>query len=128
MVALTAACGTTATPAPQATPTRVEALIGDAACDTDAQCRTVGIGLKPCGGPAAYRAWSTLRTDEKTLQAAVTAQADTQRREQIIEGRVSTCEVVPDPGAYCDKRQPASGHAGVCRLNENRGAGGALVR
>ena len=41
----------------------IRALIGDAACDSNAQCHAVGIGARACGGPSAYLAWSSLRTD-----------------------------------------------------------------
>ena len=125
LVLLAAACSNTAHPAPQGD---IAALIGDAACDADAQCRTIGVGHKPCGGPASYAAWSTLRTDEKKLQAAAALHADAQRNHQLSEGRVSTCEAVPDPGAYCDRRHAVAGHADMCRLIDTRGAGGPSAR
>ena len=104
---------------------QVEALIGDAACETDAQCDTIGVGAKACGGPAAYRAWSRLRTEPAALQAA--AQDEAAARIPLLagSGRVSTCSVVPDPGAWCDLSQAQSraAPAGVCRLKAGgRGA------
>ncbi len=130
VASLAAACGHTAqpTPAMEAAQAPIQSLVGDAACDADAQCRTIGIGQKPCGGPAHYVAWSTLRTDAQALQAAVARHAATQRRELMIEGRVSTCEVAPDPGAYCDLREPAAGRHGTCRLLPSQGAGGQPAR
>ncbi|MBC8055009.1 MAG: hypothetical protein H7Y61_00350, partial [Rhizobiales bacterium] len=46
---------------------RVRALIGAAGCESDAQCRSIGIGTKACGGPEFYLAWSIAGTDEAAL-------------------------------------------------------------
>ena len=60
-------------PAPAAPPgdtlAQIRALIGTAACTDTSQCRTVGIGARPCGGPQAYLAWSTAHTDGAALAA-----------------------------------------------------------
>jgi len=116
---LAAACATADERARAPAAATPRALIGDAACDTDAQCATIGIGHKACGGPAAYLAWSTLRTDGQRLQVAAQREADAQREAQAAGGRVSNCAVEVDPGAYCDRSQPRTGgHAGVCRLQQ----------
>ncbi|HEX6363509.1 MAG TPA: hypothetical protein VFZ93_11155 [Albitalea sp.] len=124
-LALAAACAT-ANPSPAtAAADSPRALIGDAACDTDAQCATIGLGAKACGGPASYVAWSTLRTDAERLRAAAKREADAQREAQAARGMVSDCAVETDPGAYCDRSQPKAGSpAGVCRLRP--GASGRL--
>jgi hypothetical protein len=119
-LALHSACATESTAQPKADASAIEALIGDAACSSDAQCRTIGVGAKACGGPQAYRAWSTARTDESALRAAVEQQASVRRDEMAQGGMVSTCSVVPDPGASCS--------AGVCRLRSTPGSGGAVAR
>jgi hypothetical protein len=81
--------------------TAVQGLIGDAACDSDAQCRTIAVGAKACGGPEAYLAWSVLRTNPQRLQQAVDQENETRREAVRRGGEFSTCSVVPDPGAYC---------------------------
>jgi hypothetical protein len=104
----------------------IRALIGDAACDNDAQCRTVGIGARACGGPSAYLAWSSLRTDAQTIAAAAARQSEARRQELIARGAVSTCIALPDPGAYCAPAAPSASAPGVthtCRLRPG-GAGG----
>ena len=106
----------------------VQALIGDAACSADAQCATIGVGAKACGGPEAYVAWSTTRTDPQALRTAVQRQADAVRSEQAAKGMVSTCSMARDPGAFCDIGPAASGVAGTCRLRKTPGGGGPLVR
>jgi len=83
-------------------------LIGPAACSSDAQCRSLPVGAKACGGPAGYLAWSTQRTDAARLQALATRQAEAQRRENEAAGLRSNCAMLADPGSACV--------AGQCRL------------
>jgi hypothetical protein len=90
----------------------VRALIGDAACTNDEQCRTIGVGAKACGGPEAYLAWSTARTDARALEAAVAAYGGTRLDAVARGGRVSNCALTVDPGAWC---RP-SGQAMACQL------------
>lgn len=103
----------------------LQALIGDAACRDDGQCRTLPVGSLACGGPASYLPWSTLRSDEAALKAAAAPLA--QRRPGSARGEVSICRVLPDPGARC-VRDSAASALGTCRLrdrSDGRG-GGAL--
>jgi hypothetical protein len=110
----------------------IESLIGDAACDVDAQCHTVGVGAKACGGPQAYLAWSSKRTDGAALQQAADRQASAARVEAAASGIMSNCSIAPDPGAYC--AAPAEADAGTaatakssparrCRLRTSGAAG-----
>ena len=75
--------------------------VGDAACSGDAQCRTLAWGAKACGGPERWVAWSTQRSDGAALEALAQRHAAERRSEQERKGMVSTCNVVPDPGARC---------------------------
>jgi hypothetical protein len=76
-------------------------LIGPAACSSSAQCRTVAVGAKACGGPASYLPWSTQATDAQRVAALAAQQAEAQRRELADSGRRSHCALVTDPGAAC---------------------------
>lgn len=87
----------------------LKAMIGPASCSSDAQCRTVPVGAKACGGPQSYWAWSTVGTDEARLRALAQRQADAHRREVEASGLRSNCAVVTDPGARCV--------AGSCQVN-----------
>jgi hypothetical protein len=101
----------------------LQALVGDAACRDDTQCRTLPVGTLACGGPASYLAWSTLRSNETALKAAAAPLAH--RRPGSARGEMSICRVLPDPGARCVQAQ--GGSLGTCRLREgSNGAGGAL--
>ena len=120
---LATACATEEAKTRPAATDRVTSLTGDAACSSDAQCRTIGVGNKACGGPERYLAWSTLRTDGAALQAAVDQQALARRAEQRARGAISTCSVVPDPGAYCAigaGTGAAGAPPGVCQLHSTR--------
>ena len=80
---------------------RIEAEVGDAACTSSAQCRTLPIGAKACGGPARWMAWSTTTGRADQLLAWSAQLADLQRRRFEATGMMSTCSIVPDPGAVC---------------------------
>lgn len=96
---------------------RIEAERGDAACDSDAQCHTIGVGAKACGGPERYLAWSSKNNDGTRLRALVAEHAAARRAEDAKAGMMSTCSVVPDPGVTC-----AAGH---CQLRAGtNGPGG----
>ncbi len=137
-LAMTTACaGGDAAPAAPIAIT-VESLIGDAACDTDAQCRTVAVGAKACGGPAAYLPWSARQTDGAQLQA--TAGRATADARTLIEksGVMSNCSIVIDPGAYCAPPSVAVGASSgagptltravrQCRLRPASGSGASKI-
>ena len=83
----------------------MEREIGDARCDTDAQCRTMPVGHKACGGPERWVAWSTLATDESVLRRRIDDYSLGQAQLQRDRGLMSNCAVVPDPGAACVARR-----------------------
>lgn len=76
--------------------------IGDAACTASAQCHTLAVGHKACGGPEAYIVWSSAANDGKRLKTLAEAYTQARRDEAKQSGRVSDCMMVTDPGARCD--------------------------
>lgn len=94
---------------------QIRSSIGNAACNEQQQCKTIGIGLKACGGPEVYLAWSTLSTDAKLLNS-LSQRYRSLREDQIkAAGEMSNCMVIKDPGAYC--QMPADkATIGVCQL------------
>lgn len=81
---------------------QIRKLVGDAQCKKDADCRTLAIGQKACGGPEAYLAWSTANTDEQALVAAAQRYAKVRRVQLDKPGALmSNCALVSDPGAHC---------------------------
>ncbi|MFZ6748835.1 hypothetical protein [Undibacterium sp. Ren11W] len=94
---------------------QIRNTIGKAACNDQQQCKTIGIGLKACGGPELYLAWSTLATDVNLLNA-LSLNYRTLREEQIkAAGEISNCMAIKDPGAYCQISAEKSA-TGVCQL------------
>ena len=83
--------------------------VGEPRCSADAQCRSLGVGARPCGGPQAFVAVSSLNTDAATLERLALRHRELVRAEQRQSGRMGTCQVLPDPGAQC-------GPAGLCVL------------
>ncbi len=76
-------------------------LVGAARCENVAQCRSIGIGAKPCGGPWDYLIYSILDTETGLLEARVKhynrLQAEANRR----SGAVSPCTIHPLPVLGC---------------------------
>lgn len=121
---------------------QIRQLIGDGQCKHDADCRTLAIGQKACGGPEAYLAWSTRNTDEQVL-VAVAARYAKERRLQLEKpgALASNCALVSDPGAHCVAAGPEAPPTQVdvrpsvdatatptaprhCALRPTRGVGG----
>lgn len=80
---------------------QIKAEIGGAACDTSAQCRSLPVGQRACGGPEAYLPYSTKVTDAAKLQRLAEQQRAEQREKNTREGMMSTCQAIMDPGATC---------------------------
>lgn len=112
---------------------QIRQLVGDGQCKKDADCRTLAIGQKACGGPEAYLAWSTANTDEQALVAAAQRYAKERRLQLDKPGALmSNCALVSDPGAHCVAEGRAalpSGNATTvaprhCALRPTSGFGG----
>ena len=94
---------------------RISAAIGAAACQQQDDCRTLPVGAKACGGPARWVAWSAAQSDGAQLQAWADELAARQRQRQAAEGLMSTCSIVPDPGAVCRAGQCVLSQANLAR-------------
>lgn len=79
----------------------VERAIGDARCDTSADCRVIGVGAKSCGGPERYLPWSVRYTQPAELERLVAQHRELRRSQDRRDGRVSNCAVTPQPGTQC---------------------------
>lgn len=132
MAAFSAACAQAPGPQPvpigsrsgaEAGPSRatLAALVGEARCDSDTQCRTLPVGASPCGGPEGYLAWSANATDAAALAAEAERYAAARRNANQRSGRVGTCVFLDDPGAYCAP-------SGRCELKGTRGRPGSGAR
>ena len=85
---------------------KINAAIGEAPCQNDDQCRIIGLGATACGGPAAWRPWSTQTNGQgETLKALTEEYARLQRQRQSQDGMVSTCRYIQNPGAQCQAQR-----------------------
>lgn len=83
----------------------IRAEIGEARCTSDAQCRTLPVGHRACGGPERWLAWSTAVSQEERLRAWAAESAALQQARDERSGRMSTCQVIADPGATCQNQR-----------------------
>jgi hypothetical protein len=88
------------------------ALLANAACDAPAQCRTVGLGHKACGGPESYAAYSVKGGNEEKIRMLAQNYADARKRDDEAAGRMSTCMATRDPGASCNAQRCVTGPPG----------------
>ena len=91
--------------AEQALRVQISQTIGTAACDAPAQCKTIGLGSTPCGGPEAWVAWSNKDPATARLPALAEQLAELQRSRHAVSGMRSICRYLPDPGATCTAGQ-----------------------
>ncbi len=85
---------------------KINTTIGPAPCSSDTQCRTIGLGANACGGPAAWRPWSSQTNGKgESLQILAQRLSELQRSRQTHDGMVSTCRYLPDPGALCQAQR-----------------------
>jgi|GEM_PF-163207 len=73
-------------------------LVGQAKASTVAQCRVVGLGAKPCGGPQSYLVYSAEQGNETELLAKVARYNLLVQQHNQQLGLISECAVVPKPG------------------------------
>lgn len=79
--------------------------IGTAPCSGDAQCRTLPVGARACGGPQAWLPWSTQMGRPEVLREWADKLATIQRLRHERSGELSNCQHYPDPGAMCQAQR-----------------------
>lgn len=88
---------------------RIEQAIGTPSCQRDSDCRTLPVGQKSCGGPESWLPWSTrtVATPERQKALSDLARQHAQARTAAHQasGMMSTCSVLPDPGATCQAQR-----------------------
>lgn len=92
-------------------------------CRQSADCATVGIGARSCGGPEQYLAYGVRDTPAPALRQAAQDYARLRKQQLEDRGEMSTCELLPDPGAQCS----AAGQCEVLRT-QPRGLPGQQAR
>lgn len=76
-------------------------LVGEAHCNNLVNCRVLGLGAKPCGGPEEYIAFSVWSTSGDDVRSK--AMEYNFLREEIADraDKAAACEVLPEPRAAC---------------------------
>lgn len=95
---------------------RIRALVGTPSCASDAQCHSLPLGARACGGPESYLAWSSAKTSQAEIEALGERYKEERRAANNASGMMSTCQFLMDPGAVC--------RAGTCQP----GGGGLQAR
>ena len=76
-------------------------FVGEPLCQDSTECRFIGLGVKPCGGPWKYVIYSMATVDSVELAARVAAYNDLNRELNQRHGWVSDCSVPPPPNLTC---------------------------
>src|SRR5450830_701 len=94
---------------------QLRAMTADNSCAAQAQCRTVAVGARPCGGPEGFIAYSVAGADISEAVQAKAAQLTRARTAELARrgDAASICTVVTDPGAICA--------AASCQLGKGSG-------
>jgi hypothetical protein len=73
--------------------------IGTPSASFASQCKLIGFGAKPCGGPEHYLVYSTManNTDEPRLKELVSEYNQLQRKINQESGRAGTCNIPSKP-------------------------------
>jgi hypothetical protein len=80
---------------------RLERLTENKDCTEDSQCKVLGVGSRPCGGPEQYLIYSTLHTDEKMLNYTNDRYQKLKKQQNEKLGLMSTCQMLMPPVSAC---------------------------
>lgn len=75
----------------------IEQEIGAPQANEPSQCKLIGFGSKPCGGPGSYLVYSTAKTDESRLKQLVSEFNQLQKRINEERRLFSDCAITPKP-------------------------------
>ncbi len=90
---------------------RLERLTENKGCEQDNQCKVIGVGARPCGGPDQYLIYSTLHTDEKMLSYTNDRYQKLKKQQNEKLGLMSTCQMLMPPVSACIENKCAIGNA-----------------
>ncbi len=74
-------------------------------CQQNNQCKTIGVGVSPCGGFAKHYIYSTESTNVLNLKQAVKAFNDQQKLRNKKEGLVGICRFIAPPKTVCTQQR-----------------------
>jgi hypothetical protein len=80
---------------------RLERLTENKECQQDNQCKVIGVGARPCGGPDQFLTYSTQHTDEKMLSYTNERYQKLKKQQNEKLGLMSTCQMLMPPQSAC---------------------------
>ncbi len=80
---------------------RIAVMIEGARCNNVVNCRVLGLGYRPCGGPEEYVAYSIWRTQIDEVSSLAAEYNFLREEMEDAAGTVGTCEVLSKPGVNC---------------------------
>ena len=80
---------------------RITLLIGRARCNNIVNCRIVGLGSRPCGGPEEYVAYSIWDTQAGKMSSLAAEYNFLREEVNAAGGTVGICNVLPEPAINC---------------------------
>lgn len=85
----------------QAMREEITALIREPVCIGVEDCRVVGVGSKPCGGPWEYLVYSVMVTDSTELANETRQYNEAEQEFNERHDVVSTCDLLMPPALGC---------------------------
>ncbi|NKB70059.1 MAG: hypothetical protein GKR89_23550 [Candidatus Latescibacteria bacterium] len=79
----------------------IYALVGKAPCESEEDCRFIGLGAKPCGGPWEYLVFSTAYTNPDQLRPMVRRYNEFEGEMNQRYGYASDCALASPPEVGC---------------------------
>lgn len=80
---------------------RLLKLTANKSCNQDQQCKIMGIGSKPCGGPEQFLVYSENHTDEKMLTITNDRYSKLKKEQQSRLGVMGICQQLVAPTPRC---------------------------
>ena len=89
---------------------RLETTLTNAsACTADAECHSVAVGARACGGPTGYRAYSSRTVSTASVEALAQHEREVAAQAARDSHQVSPCLMLADPGARCQQNKCVTG-------------------
>lgn len=70
-------------------------------CSQDEDCQALGLGSRPCGGPADFIAVSTMNTNYDQILTLADELEEKSRIKNIQQGLAGTCDMIVPPDIRC---------------------------
>lgn len=86
----------------QALMTAIEA---ENSCTTSADCATVPVGARACGGPGGYAVYATKSSNAQQIKSLATVTAKLERQFNEENGVISICSIVAEPTVQCNENK-----------------------